>query len=65
MENLTAKIKDEYGSVKRYCKLKNWSFNSFKDAKYYKFVTPKGQEMLSTLLKDELINEETFLKYKK
>ena len=65
LKQLTKDIKEEYGSINRYCKLKGWGINSFRVSKYHKFFTPKGQEMLSQLYEDKLIDEELYNKLKK
>ncbi len=62
---MTSNIIEKYGTISRYCKIKGWNYSSFKTSKYTCFTTPLGQRMLETLKADGLIDEETYLKYKR
>ena len=62
---ITKIIKEEFGTVKRYCVRKKWEYDYFLLQKHLGFRTKTGQKMLETLWNDGLIDEETYNKYKK
>jgi hypothetical protein len=58
------KIKNEFGTIKRYCEIRGWNYSVFMTSKSLSFITPIGQRILETLKSDGLIDKETYLKFK-